>query len=373
VISFSLFQYSLFILRGLQLFKLLAVYSAIYSGACLLIALICVKWPKVELLLIATYIAQLSILPLIWIHIKRITRLNRRSLLLKFPFEWGGILRFSIVIYLTVLVDQIVWQRSEIFFLAQLPDAGQSGIYSLAFTVALVGVGIIPSAITGVMTPVFTNEMASEGVERLRQVFQSNFTMLNWLTLPLSMGMFFFAPFLLSDFFGDEYSSAGKVLMILVCSSAVAVYSKPSASILHALKLPKVLLIGSLFALPLDLYFAWRLVPDLGAVGAAVANLIAQTTAGLIAIGFVIIRVQVKYSWKMLGKPLLGTLSGCFAAWLVVAFIPIPILRIIAAAISGLLVYIVVLYKLNEAIATHIVRQIRKYSRKYFVQFSSES
>jgi O-antigen/teichoic acid export membrane protein len=215
--------------------------------------------------------------------------------------------------------------------------------------------------------------MASEGVERLRQVFQSNFRLLNWLALPLSVGMFFFAPFLLSDFFGDEYSSAGKVLMILVCSSAVAVYSKPSASMLHALKLPRVLLFGSLFALPLDLYFAWRLVPDLGAVGAAVANLIAQTTAGLIAIGFVVIRVKVKYRWNMIGKPLLGTFLGCFAAWLVVAIIPIPILRIIAAAISGLLVYIVVLYKLNEVIATRIVSQIRSSSRKYFVQFSSGS
>ncbi|GAI91704.1 unnamed protein product, partial [marine sediment metagenome] len=57
IVSFSLYQFSIYVLRGLQLFKLLAAYSGIYSAAILVIAIICINWPLVELLLILTYIA----------------------------------------------------------------------------------------------------------------------------------------------------------------------------------------------------------------------------------------------------------------------------------------------------------------------------
>jgi len=373
VVSFSLYQYSNFILRGLQLYRLLAIYSGIYAVVLLLIALICLKWPMVEILLIATYLTQLLLLPWIWRNIYRITNFGKSDFVFSLPLEWNGLLRFSIVIYLTMLVDQIVWQRSEIFFLAQLPDAGQAGIYSLAYTVALVGVGVIPSAITGVLTPVFTKEMANKGTDHLREIYKTNFSLLNWLVLPLSIGLFVSAPVLLTDLFGSEFSSASGVLMLLILSSTIAIYSRPSASMLHALNLPKVLLYGSLCALPVDLFLAWRLVPNLGAVGAAAANIVAQTIAGSIAIGYVSLHVKVEYNWKLMGQALIAAIICCSIAWLVMTLIPIPILRICAAAFVGIMVYILVLYKMNEEITTGMVIQIRKAVEKYFTQLSPES
>jgi O-antigen/teichoic acid export membrane protein len=357
----------------LQLFKQLAVYSSIYAAAILLIAIFCIKWPLVEILLISTYLAQLLILPWIWVYIFQITHFSKADIKLTLPVEWNGLVRFSLIIYLTILVDQIVWQRSEVFFLAQLPDTSQTGIYSLAYTVALVGVGVIPSAITGVLTPVFTKEVASKGKDHLRLLYKSNFAFLNWLVLPLSIGLLIFAPVLISDLFGSQNTSAGIVLTILILSSTIAIYSRPSASILHALNLPKVLLFGSMCALPVNLWLAWRLVPNLGAVGAAVANFIAQIIAGSIAIGYVNLRVRVEYEWKILGQALIGAILCGSTAWIIMLIIPIPIIRLFAASFFGLVIYILVLYKMKEEIATGIVHQLRGNIQKYLAQFSPGS
>jgi O-antigen/teichoic acid export membrane protein len=372
IVSFSLYQFSIYVLRGLQLFKLLAAYSGIYSAAILVITIICINWPLVELLLILTYIAQLLLLPWIWKYIFRATSLHKSDLHLSLPIEWNGLVRFSFVIYLALIVDQIVWQRSEVFFLAQLPDASQTGIYSLAYTVAFVGVGIIPSAITGVLTPVFTEEVTSKGKEHLRLIYQSNFTFINWFVLPMAIGLLIFAPILLSDLFASEYPSATMVLTLLILSSTIAIYSRPSASILHALNLPKVLLIGSVCALPVNLFLAWKMVPTLGAFGAAVANIIAQAIAGSITIGYVSFRVGVNYDWKVLGQALIGSFFCGATAWGVMTLIPIPIIRLIAASILGLLIYILVLYKMKEEIATRIVAQFQSTIHKYLTQLSTE-
>lgn len=373
IVSFSLYQFSIFVLRGLQLFKQLAVYSSIYAAAILLIAIFCIKWPQVEVLLVSTYLAQLLLLPWIWVYIFKSTQFSKADINFNLPIEWSGLVRFSLVIFLTVIVDQIVWQRSEVFFLAQLPDANQTGIYSLAYTVAFVGVGVIPSAITGVLTPVFTKEVASKGRDHLRLVYKSNFTLLNWLVLPLSIGLLIFAPVLISDLFGSQYSAANIVLAILILSSTIAIYSRPSASILHALNLPKVLLVGSLCALPVNLYLAWRLVPNLGAVGAAVANFIAQTIAGSIAIGYVTLRVRVEYDWKLMGQALIAAILCGSTAWIIMLIIPIPIIRLFAASFFGLVIYIWVLYKMKEDIATGIVQQLGGNIQKYLTRFSPES
>lgn len=370
VLSLSLYQFSIFVLRGLQQFKKLAVYASIYALSILLISLFCIQWPMVELLLFATYGLQLLLLPWIWRYLVQITNMKKTENIFHLPRAWNGIVRFSLVIYLTLLVDQIVWQRSEIFFLAQLPDARQTGIYSLAYTVAFVVVGIIPSAITGVLTPVFTKVSSSKGIGQLRSSYQSNFTILNWFTLPVSIGLIVFSPILISDFFGDEYQSAGHILLLLILSSTVAIYSRPSASMLHALNLPKVLFISSLCALPVNLLLAWRFVPNFGAMGAAIANFTAQAIAGSIAIGYVSTRVRIKYDWKNLGQTMIGAILCGATAWLVMSIIPIPCLRLLVATLVGFVVYLIALLIMKDEIATYVLKKFLHILKTYIPQLS---
>jgi O-antigen/teichoic acid export membrane protein len=373
VLSLSLYQFSIFVLRGLQQFKKLAIYSSIYAVSIVLIAFFCIQWPTVELLLIATYAVQLLLLPWMWRYLSQITNMSNSERLFHLPREWHGIVRFSLVIYLTLLVDQIVWQRSEIFFLAQLPDARQTGIYSLAYTVAFVVVGIIPSAVTGVLTPVFTKVGASQGIDHLRLSYKSNFTILNWFTLPVSIALIVFSPVLISDFFGNAYHSAGSILLLLILSSTVAIYSRPGASMLHALNLPKVLLISSLCALPANLLLAWRFVPIFGAMGAAFANFIAQAIAGSIAIGYVSLRVRVNYDWIHLGQVMIAAILCGVTAWLIMSIIPIPLLRLLVASLVGFVVYLITLLIMKDEIAARVLKKSLGMVQTCLAQLSPES
>ncbi|HUW94311.1 MAG TPA: hypothetical protein VMW58_00845 [Anaerolineae bacterium] len=76
---------------------------------------------------------------------------------------WRPMIRYSRLVLLTTLADQVIWQRPEVFFFGQLADPAQSGYYSPAYTIAGIAVGTVRTALTGTLTAQFSPAVGGLG------------------------------------------------------------------------------------------------------------------------------------------------------------------------------------------------------------------
>lgn len=339
------------IFRGLQKFHVLSVF-ALLSNTVLIIGTVATLFrPSVGMLIIIVGFGQILLLPLMLLVLRRELRLDIGLSLsgLKLPENWRSILGYSAVIFITVLADQIVWQRSEIFFLAQLGDPRESGYYGLAYTITLLAIGTLPAAITGVLTPLFSSLAGStNGFSELARSYQNSFAFLNLIVLPTSMGLFVIAPHIIALLYGEAYVAASTVLRILILSAALSIYARPSASVIHALNRPYILLFGNIVAIPVNLFLAWRLVPLWGAKGAAIANVAAQLIGASVAIGYTTVVVRLRYDHRSLIKSFVGACACSGVAWLMDSLLIPSIPNLFLTVIFSASIYVLALIGLRD-------------------------
>lgn len=361
VISVSLHLLATSCLKGLLQFKKLALLSILNVGLVLIGTTLTCLFRSLQTLLVAVYCAQIILVLCALIILRRIYHEKADS---NDPQEkgiWQPIVKYSLWVYLTILVDQIVWQKSEIFFLGKLPTAVESSYYGLAYTIAIASLGTLPAAITGILMPTFTRLYSTKGVEGIRKEYQRAFSYLNWILLPCFCGLIVIAQGLIPDLYGQQFTGAIMPLRILAISSALAIYTRPSGSVLHATNQPGLLLLGGVCAIPMDLFLAIKLVPVYGASGAAVANLFAQATAGISVVVYVSITKRISYDWKNLLHTMAGAIVSSLAAWSVVNHLPIPVFRLFVAILVGAICYVIVLYLLKERVTLELKNKVLSY------------
>ena len=345
VTSFGIFSYTLLqlgnaMLRGLQEFRYLSLVSICSGGLFLSAILVVILRPGVSSLIISISLGQLLLLP--WIFSKVWSRVIRdgQPPMSGLPGIWKSVLSYTIIIFFTTLIDQIVWQRSEIFFLARLPDPSHTGFYSLSYTISQLAIGTVPVALTGILTPVFSSIIASNPGSNMNHLYERSFSYLNLILLPSTIGLIVVAPKLVALLYGEEFQPAVPALQIIAISTALGIYTRPGTSVLHALNKPLVLLLAGLAALPVDLVLAWRLIPGMFARGAAIANLAAQLVCAALIVGYGIFRVGLRVNLDSLAKTLFSSIICGIVAELILLLEIDPLftlpLAIVVASISYL-------------------------------------
>jgi O-antigen/teichoic acid export membrane protein len=341
ILALSSFVLGSAMLRGIQKYRSLAIISVLSSLITLGTIAVVLRYPDVGVLIAATAVGQLLLVPLfiylLWDRSSSGRQLGSTHL----PTIWRIMIRYSFLVYLTVLVDQVVWQRSEIFFLGQLSDPAQTGYYSLAYTIAGTVIAAVAMAITGTLTPVFSSsaDVSGRPHAELPLLYRQSFSLLNWIVLPCAVGLAIVGPTVVLMLYGEAYAPVVPVLYLVIISTVIGVYARPSASVIHALNKPSVLLFGSLAVLPIDLALAWYLVPRQGAIGAAVANLAAQMVGASIAVIYATKVAALYYDWNSIGKSILGCIACGAVSWLAITFIKEPILSVLIAMVIGGIVY----------------------------------
>jgi O-antigen/teichoic acid export membrane protein len=371
--AFTMLQLTIAMLRGLQEFQAISLLTLLLNATLLVAVAYTMLYPSIEVLLISVGVGQLVLLPMAFWLIRR--RLGSQHQLadrnvFQLPEGWRGVLGYTGFVYISMLVDQIVWQRSEMFFLAQLDDATASGYYGLAYTSAQLAIGILPIALTGTLTPIFSSLAGSGDASAIARSYRQSFAYLNLLLLPLAIGFFIIAPGFLGVLYGDAYAGAAPILRILIVSSAIGIYARPSASVLHAINRPYILLIGSLIALPIDVLLAWRLVPLWEAQGAAVANLAAQVVGAAIAMGYTTFSVGLRYDFPSLGKSAIGAAACGTVAWLITQLAITPLLSLALAICLGAATYLIVLVLLRDDPAEAALGWVRAKLVRYYAVFA---
>jgi O-antigen/teichoic acid export membrane protein len=343
---------------------------------------IALKYPEVSTLILVTAVGQLLLIPFYIYLLKHHAGLGKRAFSLRLPTAWRIMLRYTALVFLTTVVDQIVWQRSEVFFLGRLSEPAQTAYYSLAYTITGTVISTVTMAITGTLIPVFSSsaDVSGQPHAELPRLYRQSFSLLNWIALPSVIGLTIVGPTAILTFYGEAYAPVIPVMYLVILSSAIAVYARPSSSVLHAINKPSVLLVVSLIMLPLNLFLAWYLVPRQGAIGAGLANLAAQSVGAGLLVFYATRTASLEYEWRSIAKSAIGAVACGIVAWLSIASIDNPILSILVAMVAGAAVYFVsgillkddtthAVERAAEARLTVMRNQLARRSRKVYSLF----
>jgi O-antigen/teichoic acid export membrane protein len=216
-----------------------------------------------------------------------------------------------------VVLDAIVWQRTEVALLQALAPAAEIAFYALAFGVAAQA-SRIPAQASILLFPSFP---ALVGAGRSGELAVLHATAMRYLVLlgaPLAVGLAVTAPAVVRVLYGPAYDPAAPVLAALALGSLVAFAAGASPAVLHATKRQDRLLRQGILAAVVDLVLAVVLIPLAGALGAALASLAAQALGSVLAI-----RAAVRIAGAGVPMAALARITAAALAMGAVAAVPV--------------------------------------------------
>jgi O-antigen/teichoic acid export membrane protein len=174
----------------------------------------------------------------------------------------------------------VVWRRSELLVMNAQSTDTQIAMYSIAYAVVS-GLARLPDSIEAVTMPAVATLLGRGEEDRVRSGFWRSLRLLALFTPALVAGAAVTGPPLVEVAYGHAYSAAGPALLVLLIPLALQPLFSTSEAVLFALGRLRLIIVAGLAATAVDAVLAVSLIPGLDAIGAALANVGAQITAGL--------------------------------------------------------------------------------------------
>ena len=243
--------------------------------------------------------------------------------------------RYAVIAYANVLLQQVVWSRSETFFLGLFSPAREVGFYALAYSVAgLIGglVGVSQQALFAAQFEL----LATDQEARSDRLASLSIKYLGLVFLPVCLAMWLFMDSIVRLLYGPAYHTVARVFPLVLFGTVVASILNPVATKIHLSnrKFAATLgigLVGAALNITLDLL----LIPRHHALGAAVANCASQVCMVGIGMAFVATVSPVQLDLRALGTVALVNvlLGGLF--WLVLSHANVLALKLVVTAVAA--------------------------------------
>jgi O-antigen/teichoic acid export membrane protein len=179
--------------------------------------------------------------------------------------------RYAAILSIGVVLTMVVSRRSELFFLNHYSTDEQLALYSIAFAV-MTTLLYLPQSLAGVITPAFASLYGEGAYDRIRSGFGRALRLLLLVSFPLTAASAAVGPALLVLVFGEQYRDTGPVLLVMVTAYPFVPLVTLGEALLHGLGRLRMPLLAMAFAAVVDIGLALLLVPELDAIGAAIAN-----------------------------------------------------------------------------------------------------
>jgi O-antigen/teichoic acid export membrane protein len=184
--------------------------------------------------------------------------------------------RFTALASVTAVLDFVVWRRSEFFFLNHYATDVQIALYSIPFA-AVTALARLPEPITRVVLPAVATLSGAGSHDRIERGFGRGFRLLVLASVPLAGVALALGPRTLELVYGSDYSDTGPVVLILLAPFPLLPLLGLASAVLLGLGRQAVNTLTIAFAAALDIGLDFVLIPQHGAIGAAIANACAQT------------------------------------------------------------------------------------------------
>lgn len=189
---------------------------------------------------------------------------------------------FTLPITLQLLLDAVVWQRSEVFFLERLASLEQVGFYSMAFTLTAMIMGLGWALINGFF-PAIARDHGAQRNDGVRDKITQATVLALVFAVPFTFGGLATIPELLSLVYGERWLPAVPAARVLLLGLAPGVIAGVFGLTVTAINRPWALLPLSGGVAALNLVLDIVLIPRYGSLGAALANTTTQVCFALSA------------------------------------------------------------------------------------------
>ena len=211
--------------------------------------------------------------------------------------EFHRVRKFSWTVSYILILNAVVWQRSEVLFLKWFSSLPQIAFYSIAF--ALAGkLSDIANVCTGTLMPLSSEAYGRSGLADLRAIYTNGLKYIQMGIVPLALFGIVLSRPAVSLIYGERYLPLVPILQILLATVAVTTMGGVASSLIYATdKQGFIAKFGTAVAL-LNLIMDLIFIPRFGAVGAAIANCSAQMLAVVVGLVYIQSIVASTFPWR---------------------------------------------------------------------------
>lgn len=259
--------------------------------------------------------------------------------------------------------SQMALKRSDIILVAALRSPAEAALYAAATRFVVLGqLGV--QALQQALSPQLAALFAQGDHNNARVVYRATTAWSMLLAWPTYIACAVMAPSLLRVF-GEGYESVAPVVVLLSIAMLAATASGAVDAVLLMSGHSWLSLGNNLFALGLNIGLNVVLIPHYGAVGAGIAWTVAIVLRNLLPM----VQIAWKYHISPIGREtaLVAVTSVVTIGMvpLVLRLVSAPTLWVLAAFIAGLGAYLLVVWRLREALQLGaFVRIVRKPRRR---------
>lgn len=352
------------LLRGLEEFRLIVARNSIMKVLSVVAIFVFVKSPAdidiyVLIFSLSLFLGALSLLPAIG---KRLVRVPFREL------RFAHHVRELMVYFLPTIATSVYLVLDKTLIGVITQSDAQNGFYSQADKIIAIAKTLVFASINTVMGVRIAYLFKQNAHEEIHQRIGSSLNYIFFLGFALMCGIMGVAPQFVPAFFGAGYEPVvpllilfAPVLIIVGVSNCLGShYYTPSG---RRMQSTKYLIVGAIANAAMNLC----LIPTLGAIGAAISTLVAETVITALYFAYCSDYMTVRLLWRSGGKKLFGGLLmfltiRLLSLWLSNiswqdAFGKFDIwAKLVVEGIAGLLVYAATLFATRDQWSIYMFR-----------------
>ena len=379
MISFTVIPYALqfaliSIFRGFQRYD----YAAyVYMGTgplrlVLLVVLLASGFGVYEALMIQLGIFVLGVLIGLFLLKRLIPLRSLFSLSLLSSTARKRALKYAITVALVLVLDFLAYQRAEVFFIELFATVEEVGFYNLAFRLAMMIMGIVPSAFAIVLIPVISEQFGKGDSEKIQKIFATAIRYMMIIALPLAVGCIVLAEPVITLLYGSEFIPAVILLRILIIPLAIFYCGNVANAVIYGINSPgyvlKVNTVMAIINISLNALLIWQY----DVLGAAIAKAIPIILGTTLCTSFACRKIGVAWPVGDALKIVMAALIMGIAVYILQSQLGI-ILGIVLGVLLGVIIYFIAILsfrviKENDlAILANLQDSIPVFLRKYYL------
>lgn len=340
---------------GMEQFRNIVLRNFIIRVVCLIGIFVFVKdindlWKYVLIIVGSQFLGNLSIWVLIPKYIVFVKRIN--------PFSEIKDMFFLFIPTVAINIYTIL-DKSMIGWITK--SNNENGCYEQAERCVRLAISVVTAVSTVIFSRV-ANLFQNNKMEEARKYLYKGFQLIWALCIPIMMGLISISSIFIPLFLGEGFERS--IILMMVLSGlvpAVSVSNLIGMGYLIPTKQQNVYTISVSIAAFINMAINFILISKLGALGAAISSVIAETVAGIIQIVYCLIKKQLVA--KEIFLPSLKYFFSGIVMLLVIygikQFTGKGIWDLIIVVFSGVFIYVLVLFLLRDSLLISTIKSIK--------------
>jgi len=256
--------------------------------------------------------------------------------------ELGSYLKYGLPLVPTTAMLWII-TSSDRYIIGYFMQARDVGIYAAAYTLAHI-ISLLLGPLQAVLVPTISKSYDEGDIAKTRTYLKYSLKYLMMLAIPAAFGLSILASPLLRIFTTSEFVSGNVVIPFIAFGLVIFNFHRICLYIFYLMKktywVVRLLAISAILNIGLNLL----LIPYLGILGAAVANLIAYLVLGILALLVSFRYLKFDIGLSFIAKSILASAIMALAVWWLN---PLGITWVIISIFLGAIIYFTIIITLK--------------------------